>query len=391
MEARGMTRRQFSLVSLAVGALVLGLASPSAASTHVKIGSQHAVLASFNAEGGPSLACPPGKTMTCYLVGYGPGGTPPPGEITVPGEAMDFRPEIVPIHNGKPGTPVAFPGTESASLIGCGGGTTCIAAGYSKGTSAAAIIPISNGKPGTPVKVAGRIVWHSIECTASTSCIAVGSRYTTPKGNVDHGVIVAMNHGHVGAEMVITTASEIDGVSCTSTTACVAVGDSFSPADHFHGLFLTLNKGRAGKAHIVTKLGGLYDIACSWLKGTCVAGGEVLVGPNGSGGGFNGRVLIHGTKTTITELKSASNLNGSYVCAATGSCLAFGVVRPNQPGEHAALYVASKGKIGPNVTVSGDADIGELACSKVGVCTGVASELHGPFGDSSLRAFAFTY
>ena len=82
---------------------------------------------------------------------------------------------------------------------------------------------------------------------------------------------------------------------------------------------------------------------------------------------------------------------GAAVCPEVGQCVEFGVVNPNEKGEHAFVAVATGGVAGPQLTVPGVADVDSLSCPQVGACDGVGSLLTGPHGDYSLATFTVRY
>jgi hypothetical protein len=378
-------------------AACIGLVAPSAsgtsavaAKTHTVVGAKHAVLSSYTTGTGPMISCPPGKSIqntTCYLVGAGPGGTAPPG--VTPFSPFDYLFSVIPIHNGKVGKPVDFPGAESASVISCPSAGKCDTAGYSNTYAKAALIPVTNGKPGTPVAVAGIVTWSSIDCQSAGNCVAVGTRDKNSSGTVRWGVIAYLHNGKLASEQVLKSAGEVDGVSCTSKTTCLAVGSTFSTSFNGHGFFATVKNGHAGKLHVIKKTGGLFSVTCGWVKGSCVAAGDTLVGTSSS---YPNRVVIHGNSSHVTTLKSASAILGAgYTCPKTGSCVYYGVVAPNSAQEHAAIALVHNGKIGAAITIHGTNAVDDVACSEVGSCTTTGNPANGKYGDDSLTSFTLHY
>lgn len=379
-----MARRRTALVCLSAGLLVVSTAMASFAAGAPKIGKRHLVASTFTVAGPNALACPPGKSVahtTCYLVGLGPGGTPYPGETAFP--PNDYRNEVVPVRNGKPGTPIHFSGTELAELVTCSSSTACETIGYSAPLTTSAFIPLHSGKPGkaVPVGGGGTDSWQGIACTSAGNCIAVGQNNA---GGKSKGIVVALRSGKAAKPQLFTSVSSFEGVSCLSAKNCVAVGQN---AGFNHGVFTDISKGHAGKIHVVKSTGGMSEIACGWKSGSCVT---QATKPVGTAGVLPARGVIHGTKVTVTKL-SVTSPAFNYVCASVGHCVAFGVVKPNQPGERAVVAVATNGHLGPIAKISGSGDTGSVACVKSGQCEGYASSLTGQFPGDILRTFTVTY
>jgi hypothetical protein len=55
------------------------------------------------------------------------------------------------------------------------------------------------------------------------------------------------------------------------------------------------------------------------------------------------------------------------------------------------VAVAIGGKLGAAVTVPGSADVYGLSCPVLGSCVGIASDLHGAYGDCSEGIFTLDY
>jgi hypothetical protein len=372
------------LVVLSVSAFVLGSASAGFASIHLRVGARHLVGSTFTTTSGPVLSCPPGKPVastTCYLVGAAPGGTAPKGVTPYPPD--DYLNEVVPVRDGNPGTPVTFPGLESASLISCASATACETAGYSTTYSKASFIPVTKGKPGRPITVgSGFINWTGLVCSSPGNCLGVGSWRKTANSATERGVVVGLHNGKASKEQLLADSSGVEGVSCLSTTSCVAVGQT---ADQKFGFVIPIHNGHVGAIHVVTSAGAISSVACDWTKNTCVGLGYTPVTKIGV---YPARVLIRGTR--VRKLPTSTPA-ASFTCASLGHCVAFGVADPNSRGEHAVVAVVTNGKIGRWVTVGGSGDVGWVACSRTGSCDGVASSLTGQYPGYTMRTFTLAF
>jgi hypothetical protein len=312
-------------------------------------------------------------------VGQGPGGTPPPGTTAQPPD--DYLNEVVPIRNGKPGTPITFPGTELADQVACPASTSCETIGFSKPLSKSAFIPLRSGKPGKPVAVAGHDIWFGIACASAGNCVAVGQVTTGP--STSHGVIAVLRKGKALKPKRFSTTSEFDGVSCLNAKTCIAVG---STNLFKHGVFDVISSGHVGKLHVAKSTGGMNGIACGWAKGSCV----VPAFTSNKFGVFPARAVIHGTKVTVKKLSNTAP-GLTFTCPSVGHCVGFGVVKPNQKGQRAVVAIVTKGHVGPITKVAGAGSTGWVACVKVGSCDAYASSLTGVDPGDILRSFTVTY
>ncbi len=111
-------------------------------------------------------------------------------------------------------------------------------------------------------------------------------------------------------------------------------------------------------------------------------------GPGGSI--LPAEVMVVGAKASLEVLPSSAT-TASAVCPSTGHCVDFGVVSPNTRGEHGFVAAAAGGKLGGAVTVPGSANVYALSCPVLGSCVGIASDLHGAYGDYSEGIFTLDY
>ncbi len=382
--------RHVILLAIAAVALVLGGSGAYGATAGFSFGSLHPVFSSFN-EYGNALSCPAGSpvsTSTCYLVGEGPGGTPPPGTTAYAGEPKDYTNEIVPVHNGVVGTPFVFANGLAGSQISCPGGSACEIAGYMGATAAPVFIPLNNGAPEAPVSVplSGHVVWDDIACAGPGDCIGVG--WTTPSGassSTQYGFIVVLKGGHVVSANINKGTGMVNSVSCSSAVLCTAVGSTFSPTFKGHGFFVDISGGKSGALHVLSNTAGLTLVNCLISAGTCLAFGEVSAGSKGI---LPVQALIKdGSAQVMTESTSTPTLGG-IACAALGKCIGYGTVNPNAKGEQGYVTsVSSGGQVGSPALLPGSYSLYTLSCPVVGSCTGVASVQHGAFGDYSIGTF----
>lgn len=381
--------RYLVLLAAAAVALALGGASAEGAGAGFAFGPLHPVFSSFG-EYGSALSCPAGSpvsTSTCYLVGEGPGGTPPPGTTAYAGEAQDYTNEVVPVHDGVVGTPFVFANGLSGSAISCPGGSSCEIAGASGSSFAPVFIPLASGDPGAPVAVplSGHVVWDDIVCTGAGDCVGVG--WTTPSGassSTQYGFLAVLKGGKLASAQVIKSLGQVNGISCASASLCTAVGSTFSPTFKGHGFFLEITGGKVGAPHVLTDTGGLNSVACPVSAGSCLAFGEVNAGAKGI---LPVRALItNGAATVTTESDTLPSVDG-VACAALGKCIGYGTVDPNEKGEHGYLTTVSGGQLGSPVALPGADSVYTLSCPLAGSCVGIASLQHGAYGDSSVGTF----
>jgi hypothetical protein len=193
-----------------------------------------------------------------------------------------------------------------------------------------------------------------------------------------------MSNGAVSLHRVASVIG--NGVSCYAPTACLVVGTSHQGSGTAYGTLVEVKGGAPGAVH-TTASASLASVTCGWEAGTCRATGSVAAG---GGGYYPATAIIKGTTATVTKLSGAAS-PGDAVCPAVGQCVEFGVVNPNEKGEHAFVAVATGGVAGNPLTVPGLADVYALSCPQVGACDGVGNLLSGPDGDYSLATFTLRY
>ena len=328
--------RWYRMVRTATTSLVLltgvtfVLASAAGASTTT--GPLHAVFSTFNTSDSSMLSCPPGGTAastTCYLVGAGPGGTPPPGQSVYPGIPSDFSYEVVPVTNGQVGQPVLLPSGDEATSIDCPSGPICVAVGRTA-SGAGAFFWIDKGGLTKTVVVPDASYWDDLTCNASLNCVGVGRNYVKRgQQTIEYGMLASVVGGSL-SEHVFRSTSQFNSVACTSANSCLAVGASYSPTYKTHGALVALTNGQPGPIRDIAGTTSLFYLACGWEQGACLATGAA---PGPSGSVLPTEVAIEGQKTVISPLPSSATAP-SLICPVVGRCLEFGVVDPNTRQEH---------------------------------------------------------
>jgi hypothetical protein len=224
--------------------------------------------------------------------------------------------------------------------------------------------------------------WDGLSCGSHTYCVASGS---INAGTKVTGAVAVMNNGAVSLHTVATVIGS--GVSCYGPTSCLVVGTSHQGAGTAYGTLVEVKAGVTGAVHTITAAAFLGGVTCGWDTGICRSTGDVAAG---NGGYYPAIAIIKGTAATVTKLAGDAS-PGAAVCPAVGQCVEFGVVNPNQKGEHAFVAVATGGVVGSPLTVPSLADVEGLSCPQVGACDGIGSLLDGPHGDYSLATFTLRY
>jgi len=379
----------FALVSSALIGTAGVVALASSASAAVTVSPLRPLFSSFSAAAGSVLSCPPGRpvsTTTCYLVGAGPGGAPPPGYTSLPGVPNDFAYEVVPVTDGQVGQPLPT-GSVDLGQVACPGGPTCVATGVTaSGTHV--ISWLTKGAVAKTEAVPQANYWGDLACTKSFVCAAVGMNYVKQSsGTIDYGVVASVVGGRVSAQ-VFRSASAFNAASCTAPSSCLVAGATYNASyQDRRGALLSLHNGIPGAMQVVDGTTGLYTLVCGWEQGACLATGTAP-GPGGSI--LPAEVTVAGGKKSL-EVLPGSATTAPAVCASAGHCVDYGVVNPNTRGEHGFVAVAVGGKLGAAVSIPSSADVDGLACPVTGSCVGLASYLHGAYGNYSEGIFTFSY
>jgi hypothetical protein len=366
--------RVATAAATAVGLATFGLTG--AASAAASVGPVHDLPGEYNISGAGSLACTPGQplaTATCYLVGE---------TGTFAYNATSSTNVVVPVTDGVVGTSVELPSTDYISYISCTSGPDCIGLG-SNASGDTSFYWLDSGKLVKTVTTPHKgYYWDGLSCGSATYCVASGSTGVGPKVA---GAVAVMSNGAVSLHRVATVIG--NGVSCYGPTSCLVVGTSHQGGGTAYGTLVEVKAGVTGVIHTISATAYLGGVTCGWEAGTCRSTALVAAG---SGGYYPAVAIIKGTTATVTKLPGNASA-GAAVCPEVGQCVEFGVVNPNEKGEHAFVAVATGGVAGAQLTVPGVADVDGLSCPQVGACDGVGSLLDGPHGDYSLATFTVRY
>jgi hypothetical protein len=257
------------------------------------------------------------------------------------------------------------PGTAYLDAVSCGSPTTCVAVGYSGGSSAAGIfVTISDGKVGKVVTVVGTGQLVDVSCPTAKSCEA------TANGNGKNGV-VAITKGKAGRFRPVAGASLLTGISCASATVCEAIGNGPSPKgqDNNSGVAVAIAKGKPGSARTMpgTSATGLtmWGVACT-KDDTCYGTGSGLFGTN-----ITLEAVVdpirHGTPGSPSLVAGEYELD-NIACTSDSSCWAVGVFFGSS--EEGALVPVSSGGQGGVVIVEGTQWLYGISCPSTSFCMG---------------------
>jgi hypothetical protein len=374
MRRYGVLTRVVTASMAVVGLATFGL--PGSASAVASVGAVHDLPGEYNISGTGSLACTMGQplaTATCYMVGE---------TGTFAYNATSSKNVVVPVTDGVVGTAVQLPPSDYISYISCASGPKCVALG-SAVSGETSFYWLDSGKVVKTVSTPSKgHYWDGLSCGSTTYCVASGS---INAGTKVTGAVAVMSNGSVSLHTVATVIGS--GVSCYGPTSCLVVGTSHQGAGTAYGTLVEVKAGVTGAVHTITAAAFLGGVTCGWEAGTCRSTGDVAAG---NGGYYPAVAIIKGTTATVTKLAGDAS-PGAAVCPAVGQCAEFGVVNPNEKGEHAFVAVATGGVAGAQLTVPGLADVYGLSCPQVGACDGVGSLLDGPHGDYSLATFTLRY
>lgn len=288
--------------------------------------------------------------------------------------------------DGRAGNPVPT-GPVDLEQVACPGGPTCVATGVTA-SGTGVISPLTKGAVTKTVAVPQANYWSALSCTKSYVCAAVGMNYVkASSGTVEYGLVASVIGGKVSAK-VFRSASAFNAAACTAPASCLVAGTTYGASYQDHrGVLMRLSSGAPGAMQVVDGTTGLYTLVCGWEQGVCLATGTAP-GPGGSI--LPAEVMVVGAKASL-EVLASSATTASAVCPSTGHCVDFGVVSPNTRGEHGFVAAAAGGKLGTAITVPGSADVYALSCPVLGSCVGIASDLHGAYGDYSEGIFTLDY
>ncbi len=204
---------------------------------------------------------------------------------------------------------------------------------------------MTDGRAGNPVPT-GPVDLEQVACPGGPTCVATG---VTASGT---GVISWLTKGAVTKTVAVPQANYWSALSCTKSYVCAAVGMNYVKA----------SSGTVEYGFVASVIGSILPA----------------------------EVMVVGAKASL-EVLASSATTASAVCPSTGHCVDFGVVSPNTRGEHGFVAAAAGGKLGTAITVPGSADVYALSCPVLGSCVGIASDLHGAYGDYSEGIFTLDY
>jgi hypothetical protein len=239
---------------------------------------------------------------------------------------------VVPITNGHAGHVEVVPGTVFFDGVGCSTGTSCVAVGSSIGAGSV-VVPITADTPGVLHPVSPFL--QSVTCPSAHTCYAVGDSAIGVVSSI--GVVLPITNGIPGTarQLPNTTDFTISAVACGSASTCDAVGyDTFQDEQTHEGLTIPILNGTPGSAHVL-KQDPLRGVACISAN-VCVAVGSTDEGievpiMNGVPGSPKG--------VPDTEYLGSAACSNSTTCWAVGGTGTQGTV-VSLPVSAAGTYVA---------------------------------------------------
>jgi hypothetical protein len=311
-----------------------------------------------------SVACP--KTGPCIAVGE----TKQSSEKPANGAVVSI--------SGNKAKVTKMSKVLALDSIACPAAKFCVAVGAGK--SRGAIVPISNGKPGTPTSVKARL--QAISCATRSSCWVTGMNLSYSKP-----VIVHTNGAKV--LQVYTQKKEASKVSfsggegassppplCTSAKRCLGVGSTGS--QNRTGVVFSLINGKIAEIRKVPGTSALTGMACPKTSLCRVvgykfssSGAQRAAGTRKAAFVQKGEVvtLSHGVPGKPLAAKGSTYL-GDVACQNTRRCFAFGVNK----SKFVAIPITN-GKPGHKVSVAGP--VRASGCGKHS-CLGVGSKGNFP-------------
>ena len=256
--------------------------------------------------------------------------------------AGSTRYAAVAILKGVPQPPVAVSGV-TLSGVGCATTTRCDAIGGSSSVpfkGHGEIVPITNGKVGTPRAVSGVNSLDAITCLSATTCEAIGrfvDRSRKDPLQQEEGKLVPILHETPRSPIMLPIDSP-DGIACTPIS-CEVVGNC-DPCGYGYGSGVHVNH-----ANVVGKVRRLYGselsgIACETSTTCVVVGGAEIK----AGSGPAVSTITNGNPGTIHLVKALSSESsiGGVGCPTSTSCVAFDgasvvPITKGQPGSPTAI------------------------------------------------------
>jgi hypothetical protein len=309
--------------------------------------------------------------------------------------------------------------------VGCGGASSCAAAGYYTDTAGhldplvatensghwarATKVRLPKGVTGGP-----NAELYAAACPAPGACVAAG--FYEIVGGFE-GMVASQSHGTWGraralmppANSAAETDMQVYALSCTAPGSCVVVGDYTDNKHHNQAFAATESKGswhRAVELHMPTNAQAspdafLFTVSCA-QAGSCAAGGYYDAKATGmepvavteSGGRWH-----RGTELKLPAGANATNpqaLIQGIDCPVASTCEAVGLYL-DQSGHGFSFtdsyfrgawrraskftHVPSNAAAHPDTTLTG------VACPQAGTCAAVGTYLDQAGGQASLAAF----
>ena len=247
------------------------------------------------------------SASSCLVVG---------SQLSGGGEGATSQGAIIPVENGAAGAEQIVQGVTEMRAVTCPTAGSCLAlgrvySGYPSYQDYAVVVPINNGRAGSPEAVNGTFL-DAIACESPSSCIAVGN--TVGRGAPAAGVVVRIANGVPGGPQPVSGTSDLFAVTCRAgTSACLAAGQLINGSSS-QGVLVPLSGGAPGTAELVASSNSLWGVACPSATACVVSGvGGVETGVPIAGGGIGSWHPVPGV----------GYLKGIY-CASETSCVVVG-------------------------------------------------------------------
>jgi hypothetical protein len=186
------------------------------------------------------------------------------GELATGSAVLSFR-------DGSVSSVDRVPADGTFESISCGAPADCEIASFLNPNNAAStglLIPLKNGKLGTPVRVGLTLGLWGISCAEASSCLAVGVDRAQLASEL-RGTFLGVKSGVAGAVSTVASSGELYSVSCVATT-CEAVGGQ--PGD-ITSVAVLIDNGRVAKVSSATSPQYFDHIDCP-TAALCVATGR---------------------------------------------------------------------------------------------------------------------
>jgi hypothetical protein len=216
-----------------------------------------------------SVACP--RENFCLAVGYGGGG------------------KLVPIVDGKPGTPTTF-NTPYPVAIGCGSPDSCWITGDWGGYGGARLVHVVNGKvvrtmtfrhlffttPSDDGAVGAPACWSANSCIiVGTSSPGLPTSLRPPLPADGQGLVFSLANGKLKTVGRVPAAAALSGLACTSPSFCTIVGYGRGT-----DIVLTMRNDRLGPVRRLPRTGSRSGFLSSVLLACRSADSCYAFGPS---------------------------------------------------------------------------------------------------------------